>query len=438
VGRKSLLIIGIILVIAVIGIGALMHPPEGMGPPPENPPEETVPWIFEDPRLNRTAQISLPIKLEDLPKDPHIGGITTWGFHGGNHPEGFDHTGFAAEKEIPVYAPDDGVVAYVEEDHEENEFKVVIFHNYTIASWFDHLSKFFANEHDAVEKGQLIGYTKSYMTFSTFDWALIDFNNDTGPLFTLYCEYKNGSFVPPFGYLNETELEAVLQYFNTTMLQPFLNGEVVPGMNKAEHNLVNPVFLKPIDENDISGVWVYQGYWEKGGYPELLVFIHKNTTYFGEVYHAVYADWAGPVKFDAWEANYTINTSVTPHRIKITFDYTGPNPPPTEIGPIYGIFELSTYENRLMLKIEFSNDTYPSTFTENAAIYLNRTRNHPLEEAKFREVSLFNMQEYNSKNTLKSVKMSLLPTFEQDCDIILATNDLSPLGLCFSKYLQKY
>ncbi|MGQ4833947.1 MAG: M23 family metallopeptidase [Candidatus Asgardarchaeia archaeon] len=327
----------------------------------------------------------MPVNISDLPTDPHMGGLTTWGFHGGNHPEGFDHTGFAAEDVIPVYAPDYGVVAYVEEDIRENEYKVVIFHNFTIASWFDHLTDFVAEEHDEVQKGQLIGYTKAEYMFSILDWALIDFNNNTGPLFTLYRQYKNGSFVPPFDYLSKSELEDVMQYFNQTLLTPFLNGEVIPHMNKAEHDLVNPVFPKSISENDLAGVWVYQDYWERGGYPEILVFIHKKTKYFGEVYHAVYSDYIGFCKFESWEANYEIDTSTKPYRIKITFDYTGPNPPPREVGPIYGIFEVSTQGNRKMLRIELSKEGYPTSFSDNATIYLNRSRDHPLNEAKFKE-----------------------------------------------------
>lgn len=401
-------IVALIVIIVILAFGIMIF----MKPESEDfdhmpPPGNNIPWIFTDPRLNRTVDLSLPIRVAELPNDPHYGGVGTWGFHGGNHPEGIDHTGFAFEEDKPIYSPDYGVVAYIEM-RQPDDIKVLIFHNYTIASWFDHFSKIFVNENETVLKGQLIGYSRSYVSFSIVDWGLIDYNNDTGPLFTIYRDYKNGSFVPPFDYLNETAKYEISQYFKNTMLQPFLSGEVVPNMNKAEHNLINPVFLKPTDENDISGVWVYQGYWEPGGYPEILTFIHKNTEYFGEVFHAVYADYKEFTTFNAWEANYTINTSVTPHRIKIIPDYHGPNPPPEGTNPIYGIFEIDTYGNRLRLRIEFSNDTYPTEFTENAAVYLNRTRDHPITEAKFREINMANSQDFKQKYILDLLKNNII------------------------------
>lgn len=343
--------------------------------------QEGVPWVFTDPRLNRTANLSLPINLEDLADDPHLGPIVPWGTHGGNHPEGFDHTGFVFTKKAPIYAPDYGVVAEIERRHED-DIKVIIFHNYTIATWWDHFGEVLVDVNDTVEKGEVIGYARYYEEREAYliDWGVIDFNNDTGPLFTRYYDYKNGSMVPPFDYISKADRDAIYQKFNETMLQPFLQGEFVPFMTKAEHDLVNPIFPERMSEDDIAGVWVYDGYWEPGGYPEILTFIHRNTKYFGEVFCAVYADFLSIWYFDSWDATYEVDTSVTPHRIKITFEYGGPNG--TKV--LYGIYEIDTSGDRLKLRIEFRSDTYPEGFTENAATYLIRTRESPLYDAKFR------------------------------------------------------
>lgn len=386
INRKLLISVSIILLVIIVIPPLLSHFKLFQGGPPGSPggekPSSQIPWPFNDTRLDRKSNISLPINVSDLPNDPHLGPITTWGFHGGNHPEGFDHTGFAFDKKAPIYAPDWGIVAKVEYRH-ENDIKVLIFHNYSIVAWFDHFGEIYVKVGDVVEKGELIGYP-TYFSFEgdgwyAIDWGLIDFNNDTGPLFTDYKDYKNGSFVPPYDYISEKEREEILTKFNETMLQPFLNGEFVPSMSKAEHDLVNPVFPPRTSEDDIAGVWVYDGYWQQGGQPEMLVFIHKVSSYFGEVHHAVYADFKDVWYFDTWEASYEVDTSIEPHRVKIDFYYGGPN----NVETLYGIYRIDNSGPRLKLIIEFRTDTYPNSFTDNAAVYLIRTRLHPLFDAKF-------------------------------------------------------
>lgn len=392
--HRKFLVGALIIILVIIGIPILITHFKPFEERPVGEEEQQpggVPWPFNDTRLERIANISLPINVSDLPNDPHLGPITTWGFHGGNHPEGFDHTGFAFDKKIPIYAPDWGIVAKVEYRHAD-DIKLLIFHNYSIVSWFDHFGEIFVEVGDVVEKGQIIGYPRFFAFeddgWYAIDWGLIDFNNDTGPLFTDYIDYKNGSFVPPYDYLNQKEKEEILKKFNETMLQPFLNGEFVPSMSKAEHDLVNPIFPPRTSEDDIAGVWVYDGYWEEGGYPEMLVFIHKNSPYFGEVYHAVYADFRGVWYFDTWEASYEVDMTVTPHRVRIDFYYGGPN----NVETLYGIYRIDSSGPRLKLIIEFSAETYPEDFTEKAAVYLIRTREHPLFDAKFREESPLNMK----------------------------------------------
>jgi len=381
---KKIVLVLVIVFIAILSTGFLLErigffgPPPGEGPIEEQPSGE--PPFFTDPRLDRIANISLPIDIDDLSREPHDGAIGPWGYHGGNHPEGIDHTGFIFVNKSPIYAPDDGVVAEIEY-RESDDIKVTIFHNHSLMSWFDHLSEVLVSENDFVYKGDIIGYCRYYEGMNRYliDWGLVDFNNDSGPLFTRYEDSgKLGSFVPPFDYLNPGERKLVEDFFNETMLQPFLNGEFVPGMTKAEHSLINPVFPKRDSPDDIAGVWVYSDYWQSGGYPEILTFMHKNTKYFGEVFFAVYADFKPPVFFNSWDAEYEINTSVTPHRIKLTFISYGPE----EREPLYGIYEIDTSGDRPILKIEFSNETYPSSFSENAATYFLRSRYHPIQEAK--------------------------------------------------------
>jgi len=405
----------IVLVILIIALVIIITPPppwikkiffKEETPPPESTREE-IPWVFTDPRLNRIANLSLPINIEDLADDPSLGPIGPWGMHGGNHPEGYDHTGFIFTKKAPIYAPDYGIVVRIEEQSED-DIAVLIFNNYTIATELGHLGEVLVSVNDTVEKGEIIGYARYYEEGGVYliDWSVIDYNNDTGPLFTQYREYKNGSFVPPFDYISKAERDAIYKKFNETMLQPFLQGEFVPAMTKAEHNLVNPIFPKRMSEDDITGVWVYNGYWEPNGYPEILTFIHRNTKYFGEVFHAVYADFLNIWYFDSWDATYEINTSISPHRIKITFDYGGPN----GVGVLYGIYEIDTSGDRLKLKIEFRNDTYPTSFTENAAIYLMRTRDHPLSDAKFRSSNTCTTKipkQNNILNTYQSYEFKL-------------------------------
>ncbi|MCD6490906.1 MAG: M23 family metallopeptidase, partial [Candidatus Korarchaeota archaeon] len=382
--RKVL--IPLIIIIATFS-GIMFFLRETLENIPENQQEEN--WIFEDSRLDRTAIIHLPIKVEDLTTEPHDGPIGPWGYHGGNHPEGFDHTGFVFKEPSPIYAPDDGLVVYIEK-RASDDIKIIIFHNYTIASWFDHLTNITVSEKDFVTEGQIIGYSKQYGLRNIVDWGLIDRNNNTGPIFP-GCESapEGGSFVPPFNYLVEEDRAKIEAIFNETMLQPFLNGEFVPGMNKAEHGLINPVFPERSNPEDIAGVWILEdgNKWGPGGPPEILTFIHRNTTYFGEVFHAVYADFQRPVEFDTWDANFEINTSVTPHRIKLIFAQYGEETK----APLYGIYEVNASGSRTKLKIEFSENGYPMAFSSNASIYIIRSRYHPLQEINIPETAAYSI-----------------------------------------------
>ena len=387
--HKKIVLISL-AVIFVIAVGIFVIPnllPPSLGPFEDHHEEES--WILKDSRLNRQAVITLPINLSDLVTEPHEGPIGTWGYHGGNHPEGFDHTGFVFTHTSPIYSPDDGVVAYIEE-RSSNDIKVIIFHNYTIASWFDHLTNVQVKVKDFVKRGQIIGYSKQYdFGRNIIDWGLVDLNNETGPIFPGFegCPETNGSFVPPFEYLTPENKSAIYDFFNKTMMQPFMNGEFVSGMNKAEHQLINPVFPERNGDDDIAGVWILEdgNKWKTGGPPEILTFIHRNTKLFGEVFHAVYADWQGPVKFDSRDARFEINTSVTPHRIKLVFEPAGAE---EEGAPLYGIYEIDTSGSRPKLKIEFSETDYPTAFSDNASIYMLRSRYHPLQEVNVPEMGL--------------------------------------------------
>ncbi len=385
--RAKILALIVVLAIALGSVAFMIGHLENESPSEDEDGSEH--GLLSDPRLNRTASISLPVDLDSLATDsPELGPIGTWGYHGGGHPEGFDHTAFKFHDTSPVYAPDDGVVESVEYVGSD-DIRIVIFHNYTMASWFDHLGQLLVAKDDYVTKGQVIGYSRSYASYSMVDWGLVDFNNKTGPMFPWFSTdpETEGSFVPPFSYLSESERLQVEQIFNDSMLQPFLDGIDVPRMSKAEHRLVNPVFPVREGEDDIAGVWVYSGLWDAGGPPEILTFIHADTQYFGRVQHAVYYQRTASGGSETWEAEYDIDTSVTPHRIRLRFTRFDPNFPQT----IYGIYEVYTSDSRPHLRIEFSNETYPTTFSDSAVKYFIRSRLHPENEANLPSTSALHL-----------------------------------------------
>ncbi|MHA1247497.1 MAG: M23 family metallopeptidase [Candidatus Thorarchaeota archaeon] len=375
--RTRILALVVVLAIA-LGSTMLIVGEFGFGPA-TNGGGGTEHDVLNDPRLNRTASISLPIDLDLLALDsPQLGPIGTWGYHGGGHPEGFDHTAFKFHERAPIRAPDDGVVESVEYV-QADDVRLVLFHNYSMASWFDHLGEVLVEKDDFVSKGQVIGYARPYLDYYMVDWGLVDFKNKTGPMFPWFFTdpETEGSLVPPFNYLDEQERTQVEDAFNQSMLQPFLQGSDVPRMSRAEYRLVNPIFPLREGESDIAGVWVYGGLWGAGGPPEIMTFVHADTEYFGRVQHAVYYRRSADGHSETWEAEYEINTTVTPHRIRLHFTRVDPDFPET----IYGIYEVYTSNSRLHLRIEFSNDTHPTTFSESAADYFIRSRLHPENEA---------------------------------------------------------
>ncbi len=412
-----------VLIIVIILAIPLLHFLEPRIPIGEQNAE--IPWVFKDKRLDRKANLSLPVDINTLSDRAAIG---LWGLHGGNHPEGFDHIGFGFKEKAPIFASDYGLVAVVE-NRGDDDNKIIIFHNYTIVTWYDHITNVQVEEGQEVEKGQIIGY--SYGEGGGYiDWAVIDYNNDTGPLFTRYYEYKNGSFVPPYYYLNEHDAKVAYDLYNKTLLQPWLNGEFFgPAViNKAEYKPVNPVFPPRDNDSDIAGVWISTDYWKPEGYPEVLVFIHANTEYFGPVNYFVYSDVKEElIHYETEEGNYTVDYSTKPFRIKLEFS------PWSQHSVLYGIFEIDNSGSRPKLKIEFSDEDYPSQFSSNAKIYIIRSRLHPIMEAKIESLSMkinsFSIKEHSSietKTMLEYLAELLIAVDILEKDVIILVQKLLP------------
>ena len=329
----------------------------GSSESPDAPSSVRTPeWVKEKitqpvPSWGSSNRLILPVNINQIVLGP-LGGIGGFGSHQGGHIEGLDHVWLEVENGIPVRSWAAGKVTKIEDMGAE--FFITIEYAGGLIGKHMEVKTVLVSLGQTVKAGDPIAYGITYSSFQSAEFCLNDKNRNDG-----VTAGSDGSYVSPFDYLRPDLKDSLEQIYIKKVIQPYLSSGKDAGNNHSyEPYLTNPVLFHKQYRGTIAGEWLLNSKWLPGGYPDILVFLDIDNDYFkGKRILAADDQSQGQTIFDGlWDADTLL------HR----FTFTSNNL------KFYGIYELNETKERASLKIEYRNDTYPSSFSSNAGIYIER------------------------------------------------------------------
>ena len=366
--RKGIILI-LSVVVSSIFVGCMNRDAMNNGSPDsfadgEDQQQENLEFIF-------------PVNLSDI--DFEGGGIGAFGMHAGDHPEGLDHIWlYCKSPDSPVVATADGYVFVVHGG--SGEWSIIIKHSDRFFTEYGDLGSVVVSQGDYVTKGQTIGYpmeitvTTDEGQRSTYflDYWLIDMERDDGVLIEI--GQKMGSRVSPYEYLEPSVKEAVENAYYENMYNVYKEQRRIVGVfNPYEPNLTNDIFLHPGNEGTPIGVWIsLQRRWEEDGIPDMITIIDVNNEFWKGCRFIFYDGWVHTQNVIEGNCMFDLQTG------RITFEV---DPSYPDAKTYYGIFEVTEGE-RATLQLEYSEEGYPESFSENALTFVVRSQRQPRLEVR--------------------------------------------------------
>ena len=314
-------------------------------------------------------EFAFPIDLDKVHYEG--GGISPFGMHDGDHPEGLDHIWvYCTSADTPAKAPADGDVFQISGG--PGEWMVIIQHSERFQSEFYLLDSILVQEGDHVTKGQTIGYPISVETWVPtyfFDYWLVDMSRNDGVW--AMPDVQMGSRVSPYEYLESSVKEAIENAYRENMYNVYKNQRIKVGVfNPYEPNLTNEIFLHKGNEGTPVGVWIsLERKWEKDGVPDMVTILNVNNEFYSGYRFIFYDGWIGG---ESKSGSCEINNETG----EITFHADFPEP---QVTTYYGIFEV-TEDDRASLRLEYREGSRPSSFSDAVLNFVVRSQRMPRSE----------------------------------------------------------
>jgi len=323
-----------------------------------------------------SMEFIFPANLSDIDFDG--GGFSAFGIHAGDHPEGLDHIWvYCKSSDDPVLATANGTVYMI--NHRE-DYSIILKHSERFMTEYGHLRSVLVEEGETVKQGQPIGYPieitvhvdgEERTTFF-FDYWLKDLYRNDGVW--VMPDIKRGSRVSPYEYLEPTVREAIENAYYENMYNVYKEqGKIVGSFDPYEPNLTNDIFLHPGNEGTPVGVWIsLERRWEVDGIPDMITIIDVDNEFWKGYRFIFYDGWVHTQ--DVLEGNCTFDLETG----RITFEV---DPDYPDAKTYYGIFEVIEGE-RATLHLEYSEEGYPESFSENMLTYVVRSQKQPRLELR--------------------------------------------------------
>lgn len=298
------------------------------------------------------TRLSLPVAVNDLLLPPY-GSIGAFGTHQGGHPEGLGHVWLMVKLGIPIRSWADGKVTKIE--NTGSEYFITI--EYADGLYGKHMEVKtpLVKVGDLVSEGNPVAYGLSYGGYQSAEFMLNDKNRNDGVV-----DYNKVAYVSPFDYL-KAEVKAALELrFNNEVTEFYFKKGLSSGScNIKEPYLTNQVIFHKKYKGTIAGEWILKSKWQAGGHPDILVLLDvKNMFYSGKRLIAADDVSEGKLVFEGtWDADTTLHRFVFTNYNKTVY---------------YGIYELNDKSDRATLKIEYRTISYPTSFSSEAALYIER------------------------------------------------------------------
>jgi len=331
----------------------------------ENPldsgPVRTPEWIYGTitqpvPEWGSSTRLQLPALVNQIVLGPG-GGIGGFGSHQGGHPEGLDHVWIDIITGIPVKSWADGKVTKIE--YTGSEYFITIEYNGGLSGKHMEVQTPLVSVGQQVRAGDPVCYGLTYGVLQSAEFMLNDYNRNDGVTGGSY-----GSYVSPFDYLRDDIKTSLEQAYIQNVIQPYLSvGRDAGNNHPVEPYLTNQLLFHKYHKNTLAGEWLLKSRWGVGGFPDILTLIDADNEYFkGKIIIAADNLGTGQHVYDGtWSAD------TTAHHFTFTSNQI----------TYYGLYELNESTGRAILKLEYNTNAYPSNFSANAAVYIER-RNLPI------------------------------------------------------------
>ncbi len=313
--------------------------------------------------------------------------IGAYGAHPVGHAEGLDHEWISINNTKPFTSWADGMVVYVntvENRIYDDTPSIVIYYGDGLWGEHMHVQKSLVQPGDIIKAGDPVGYGEIFASLQFGEFNLADQHRQDGVGYW-YKFVKGATLVSPFDYLRDDIKQQLVEKWQKEVIEQYLvNGEEVKGVVPTpwEPYLTNPILFHQEHKGTLIGEWFLRSKtWTYDNVPEILIFFTNNTQYYHKQYvrgveEELGKDIAKSIFSGVWEADYQKN------RFIIT----------THDATYYGIFELDESAPQAQLKIEYRQNSYPTGFSEQAAVYTERERiskgeeiyywQHPEEDPK--------------------------------------------------------
>lgn len=338
---------------------------------PDLPQATPLPWVQDAivqpvPPGASSVRLQLPVPIDKIMFTS--GGMITYGMHGGGHPEGFDHIALPVQPGTPIGSWADGEVKEVKPsgEIELGEYCVVVYYGDGLWGRHTEVKTPVVKAGDKVKAGDPIGIGMSFVAGTeSGEFALIDNHRTDGP-------NENGVHVSPYDYLREDVQKQFIAAYEEKVLKPYLSRGLNLGLlNAWEPYLTNPLLIHRQHKGTLVGEWYLNAPWEIGGLPDVMILKEADTKYYNQNRITALDSTHGEIEKEAtyvlgtWEADYQ------KRQIRIKTDQV----------TYYGIYELDETGDRATLKIEYQEGSYPTGFSDKAAIYIERRPITRMEDA---------------------------------------------------------
>lgn len=311
-----------------------------------------------------SVRLNLPVPVDKIVFS-ELGGIGGFGVHQGGHCEGLDHIWLHVEEGIPIGSWADGEVMDVRPsgDIELGELAITIRYDDGLWGYHGEVATALVEQYDRVVEGQPVAYGMSWSPGTqSAEMSLWDANRADG------ISAFQGVSVSPFDYLREDVKEQLIERYTREVVEPYLSRGIPWASQKPwEPYLTNPLLIHRDHPGTIAGEWLLNQEWGADGRPDVLTLLDVDNEYYQgrRVMATDGGSQVGRALWGTWEADYVLD------RVKILSE--GPT--------YYGIFELDESGPRATLKLEYQEGSYPSGFSENASMYIERDSVPRVEDA---------------------------------------------------------
>lgn len=306
-------------------------------------------------------RLSLPVPIDSLygSEWAGIGGI---GIHAGGHFEGLDHAWIESTTDEPVKSWADGEVTEMSYDMhgDQREYHITIEYGFNLTGIHMEIMTPLVEVGDIVQRGDPVGYGMRWFDgLQSAEHTLIDAGRRDG------IRAGDGVYVSPFDYLEEPERIALADAYIKNVIEPYMESGVINGeFHPSQPYFTNNLLIHYGHEGRLQGEWYLISQNWTSGYPnDFITIIEPDNKYTDQPIIMGLDDYSvGDI--NDWTIKSDLHIDYVQNRLWFN-DRNGKK--------VYGIFEVDESEERAKLKLQYQKGGYPTGFTDEALLYIERS-----------------------------------------------------------------